>query len=151
MIEVKLQVAADWELMRDVRLRALADEPGAFGSDYAREATFTEQDWRGRFTTSVSFIAMDGDRAVGIVAGLPEDDGWLLVAMWVAPEARGRRVAALLIDAVVAEAARQGASTVSLDVFEHNAAARRAYERYGFVAVGESKPGMARMRLPVAK
>ena len=33
----------DWRAMRDIRLDALREAPGAFGSSYAREAVFTER------------------------------------------------------------------------------------------------------------
>lgn len=150
MIEVKQLVADEWELMKAIRLRSLGDAPDAFGSDYAREVVFTEQDWRRRFTTSATFLAMDGEAAVGIVGGMPHDDGWRLVAMWVAPEARGKRVAGLLIDAVVADAARQGASAVSLEVFKANSSALRAYERYGFVSIRDGSPDRFEMVFGVA-
>jgi ribosomal protein S18 acetylase RimI-like enzyme len=151
MTEVRRLIAEEWELMRDIRLRALADTPAHFGSSLAREVAFTEQDWRGRFATGVSFIAFDGDKPVGLVGGMPGPAEWRLVSMWVAPQARGRRVAGLLIDAVVAEAVRQGASTVVLDVLPGNSAAYRAYERHGFVVDEErSEPDATLMCLSVA-
>jgi ribosomal protein S18 acetylase RimI-like enzyme len=150
MTDVRRLVAEEWELMKDVRLRALADAPENFGSNLAREAAFTEKDWRGRFVTSVSFVAMDGDKPVGLVGGVLYDGGWVLVAMWVAPEARGKRIAGLLIDAVVAHAAGQGAPAVSLEVFEGNSSALRAYERYGFAATENGKPGRVQMLYRVA-
>jgi ribosomal protein S18 acetylase RimI-like enzyme len=151
MIEVKQLVSGEWELMKAIRLRSLGDAPDAFGSDYAREAAFTEQDWRRRFTTSAAFVAMDGEAAVGIVGGMPHDDGRKLVAMWVAPKARGKRVAGLLIDAVVADAAQRGFSAVCLDVFKANSSALRAYERYGFGAVRDVSPDKIEMSCSVAK
>lgn len=60
MVLVRQVTADDWELMRDTRLAALADAPSAFGSSYAREAGFTEEQWRGRFSErSVAFFAHD--------------------------------------------------------------------------------------------
>jgi ribosomal protein S18 acetylase RimI-like enzyme len=58
MIVVREITADDWELMRDVRLAALAESPSAFGSSYAREVAFTEEQWRGRISErSVTFFA----------------------------------------------------------------------------------------------
>ena len=58
MILVREVTADDWELMRDVRLAALSEAPYAFGSTYAREAAFTEGNWRGRIGgPSVTFFA----------------------------------------------------------------------------------------------
>lgn len=60
MVLVRQVTADDWELMRDTRLAALADAPSAFGSSYAREARFTEEQWRDRFSErSVAFFAHD--------------------------------------------------------------------------------------------
>jgi ribosomal protein S18 acetylase RimI-like enzyme len=58
MVSVREVVADDWELLRDVRLAALREAPHAFGSTYAREAPFTEEQWRGRISQrAVTFFA----------------------------------------------------------------------------------------------
>ncbi|MGI5241410.1 GNAT family N-acetyltransferase [Dactylosporangium sp. CA-139066] len=57
-----------------------------------------------------------------------------LISMWVAPVARGRGVAALLIDAVVGWARDHGHDTVELEVARGNTPAMSAYLRCGFIA-----------------
>src|SRR5580692_5995 len=96
MVRVREVTADDWELLRDVRLSALAEAPYAFGSTYAREAAFTEERWRGRIgERSVTFFAHD-DPAVPAPDGLArvyvEDGTADLVSMWVRPSSRGRQV-----------------------------------------------------------
>ncbi|WUV11018.1 GNAT family N-acetyltransferase [Amycolatopsis sp. NBC_01488] len=63
----------------------------------------------------------------------------MVFSMWVAPQARGRGVAARLIDAVREAAEEAGAEAIGLHVFEGNDRARRVYERLGFVLTGESE------------
>ncbi len=50
----------------------------------------------------------------------------------VSPDAQGRGLGRVLLDALVAEAARQGASSVLLEVRADNPSAIRLYERTGF-------------------
>jgi len=134
--------AEDWAAWRDLRLRALAESPGAFGSTYARERLFAPSEWQDRLAdpTSVSVLAEVDGVPAGLAGGYPDLPGLLhVVAMWVDPAARGRRVAAALLDAVEAWAAGRGLR-LHLDVTTTNLAARRVYERYGFVATGERRP-----------
>jgi len=57
--------------------------------------------------------------------------------VWVAPEWRGRGLAAAAMAAVVRDALRRVAPTVSLYVNGHNDRARRVYTRCGFRPAGE--------------
>jgi ribosomal protein S18 acetylase RimI-like enzyme len=154
-VQVRRVLADDWARLRDVRLRALAASPEAFGSTLAREQLYSDEQWRVWQRSAAWFMAFDGERPVGLVGGRHDPVEWLLIAMWVAPEARGQGVGGRLVDAVVAEAVRQGASAVALHVTERNLVARKAYERFGFVATGEwedlpreGDDRRERMRLP---
>jgi len=143
MVMVREVKADEWELVRDVRLAALHEAPYAFGSSYAREALFTEEQWRGRFSSrSVTFLAElpDGAEPVGL-AGVYEDDGMAdLVSMWVRPTARGLGVGAALVTAAADWAKARDHDTLYLWVTESNEAARRLYERCGFTATGDTQP-----------
>ncbi|HEV7710967.1 MAG TPA: GNAT family N-acetyltransferase [Asanoa sp.] len=57
--------------------------------------------------------------------------------VWVAPEWRGKGLAAPALAAVMRDALRRVAPTVSLYVNDYNQPARRAYARCGFRPVGE--------------
>ena len=144
MVTVREITADDWELMRDVRLSALAEAPSAFGSTYAREVAFGEPQWRGRISDrSVTFFS-HVDPAVPAPVGLAgvyvEDGVADLVSMWVSPSARGQRVGEALVEAAARWAAARDFGVLFLWVTESNTAARRLYERCGFTATGESQP-----------
>ncbi len=142
---VRRLTGADWRLLREVRLTALAEAPLAFGSTLAREQAFTDEVWRARCTDGVRFVAQAGASALGMAAGFHEDDTprteQHLVAMWVAPAFRGRGIAALLVRAVADWAsAEAGATVLSLCVAEGNDVAQRLYERLGFTETGRVEP-----------
>jgi ribosomal protein S18 acetylase RimI-like enzyme len=141
MVDIRLAEPDDWTLLRDVRLRALADAPGAFASTLSREQAFDEAEWRGRITRGPWWLALDGGRAVGLVAAFAEDDDERhLVAMWVDPAHRGSAVAAQLVEAARAWAASDGGRTLILWVADGNERARRFYERLGFRGTGVRQP-----------
>ena len=145
-MRTRLLDAQDWSTWRDIRLRALAESPSAFGSTYHRELAFTEDIWRSRLEDpdQVAVLAIDGSAPaglpVGMAAGYPDEPGLLhVVAMWVDPKARGQRVAHLLLTALDEWAATHHRG-LHLDVNITNRAARRSYERFGFVGTGETRP-----------
>ena len=65
-----------------------------------------------------------------------EDDGALLVSMWVHPEHRGAGVGDTLVGAVKTWARDEGKAALWLHVDKADPRARRFYERNGFVATG---------------
>jgi GNAT superfamily N-acetyltransferase len=143
MVLVREITADDWELMRDVRLSALAEAPYAFGSTYAREVAFGEPQWRGRINErSVSYLARARpDEEPAGLAGVYVEDGVAdLVSMWVRPGCRGQGVGEALVEAAASWARGRGFCTLFLWVTESNPAAMRLYERCGFAVTGERQP-----------
>jgi ribosomal protein S18 acetylase RimI-like enzyme len=142
-IEVRRALPDDWQALRDVRLRALADAPSAFASTLAREEAFDERDWRRRLEHGYCFLAWVDGRSVGCVAGFPEEElpgEHHLVGMWVEPARRGTPAAAELVEAVCRQACADGAGAVRLWVADGNDRARRFYERLGFARTGVRQP-----------
>lgn len=152
MVLVREITADEWELMRDVRLAALAEAPAAFGSSYAREAAFGEAQWRRRFhDRAVTFFAYDESDDVtpaGIAGVYIEDSTPDLVSMWVRPGFRGRGVGEALVEATASWAKARSFATLFLWVTESNAPARRLYARCGFTPTGESQPLPSNRSLP---
>lgn len=147
-MEVRRVTPDEWETLRDVRLRALADAPDAFGTTHAEAVARPDDWWRAWAATSAGagtqamVLAWDGGHAIGIAGVFATDDGaWQVISMWVDPAARGRGAGRALLDAVVAWAREQDAvRRIRLSVTDGNDAARRLYERYGFTETGVIEP-----------
>ncbi len=143
-IELRTLSADDWRAWRSVRLAALTDAPGAFGSRLQDWADAPEERWRERLSIpgAIDLLAFDadGNAPVGIATGTPVEDNDSraeLISMWVDPAVRGRGVATVLITAIARWAASNGAATLTLSVMPDNVAARRTYERNGFIVSHE--------------
>ena len=139
----------EWPLYRSLRLRALLDAPGAFGSTLAAEQERVDADWAWRVVLAASsgrdrpLVAEVDGAAAGLAwAKFDMDDPQVvnLFQMWVAPECRGRGVAAALLDEAMAWARSRKAQALQLGVMTGNDAAQRLYERAGFCAVGTPQP-----------
>jgi GNAT superfamily N-acetyltransferase len=139
MVLVRTTTIADWQALREIRLQALRDAPDAFGSTYAREAAFGEDEWHRRATRDGSFLAFLPEVCPAGLGGgyLAAPDTAELVSMFVRPRARGRGVGEAIIDAVADWARTRGAASVHLWVTETNKAARKLYERRGFTVTAE--------------
>jgi ribosomal protein S18 acetylase RimI-like enzyme len=145
-VEIRQARATDWELLRELRLRALADAPDAFASTLDKEVAFPQEVWRQWAEggpTSANFLAHRGGAGIGMAAIFADPSAprrMHLVAMWVDPSHRRRGVARALIDRAVRWADQRQACEVVLWVADHNRAAWTLYERIGFRPTGERQP-----------
>ncbi len=141
-LTVRRARVGDELVLRDLRLRALREEPEAFGSTYEREVARTIADWQGWMSPGVTFVLYDSAGAQGMVAGVMDaaDSAVVhLMAMWVNPEMRGTGGADELVQALMTWACSVDAKRVRLKVIEGNDRARRFYERKGFRPTGEKE------------
>ena len=139
----------EWSSYRDLRLRALAESPDAFGSTLELEGARADAEWERRLMAGANspsdlpLVAWLGDEMIGLAWGwlrATEPEVASLSQVWVAPEHRGRGVARMLLDAVVAWAREAGARYLVLDVTCGDTAARRLYVRAGFDPWGDPEP-----------
>ena len=165
-IDVRTVGPDDWRTWRMLRLAALAEAPYAFGSVLAdwQGTADREERWRSRLALAGAhnLVAhVDGEPA-GMASGVPAesagesaDEGETVevISMWVAPAARGRGVADALLREVEQWARTRGAAVMRLAVALGNDAARRLYERHGYVDTGlrEVMPDGRRREAVLAK
>lgn len=67
----------DWQIFKEIRLKALARDPFVFGSTHEAEAERTDEDWREplRSFRGAIFVIFDGSEAVGITGtGVDRND-----------------------------------------------------------------------------
>ena len=130
----------EWQRVRSVRLRALADTPDAFASTLDHELSMPDEQWMRRLATpdAATFIAVLDDHDIGIVVGAPFDSAAGLFAMWVAQDARGKGVGDALVGAVVKWAKDYGHERLLLEVGDWNKHALNLYRRNGFKPTGHT-------------
>ena len=148
MIAIEPVTLHNLDAFKEIRLCALEDAPKAFGSTYARESQFTEDEWKYRVSrwsgeAGIGFLACEDGVACGIAGAFLGPDDLTraqLVSMWTAPSHRQRGIGCMLIDEVAAWARLRGATFLDLFVVSSNEPAQRFYERLGFVRTGGTKP-----------
>ncbi len=154
-IELRPLTPDDWSVWRSLRLAALAESPGAFGSrlsDWLGNGD-REERWRIRLSIpgSRNVVATLDGKPAGMASAVPTPPApdvrappkvgdIELISMWVAPGARGHGVADLLIEGLVAWANNLGSPGILLSVRENNAPAIALYRRHGFDPAGERAP-----------
>lgn len=141
-IQIRSLAPSSWITYREVRLAALADSPGAFGTTLEQASRRTEAEWRASLEDRVNFVAFDAGRPVGLVSGIAgaEPGRADLISMWVAPAHRRRKVGERLVREVVAWAREEGYRSLALAVVDGNDGARAFYQHLGFAPTGSTFP-----------
>ncbi|MEH6436363.1 GNAT family N-acetyltransferase [Massilia sp. DD77] len=148
--------AHEWPAYRAIRLRSLGEAPEAFCSTLATEEAYPLETWSERMVRSATagidcpLVAEMDSQPVGLVWAKADGDDPAVVnlfQMWVAPEARGRRVGMALLDEAIGWARSRGARAVRLSVRHGNAGAFALYEKAGFRETGEPDPAERKMSL----
>ncbi|MEY4392715.1 MAG: hypothetical protein RLZZ544_1424 [Actinomycetota bacterium] len=144
MANVRVLTADDWSAYRVTRLDALRTDPDAFGSSFAHEAAFTEEEWRVRVTPPGGAVfGIDGEGGLvatgAVITDWTDPDARVLVAMWTGVPHRGLGLGRMIVEAAIAHARGSGAASIRCSVTEGNGGAARLYASCGFVQTGESE------------
>jgi GNAT superfamily N-acetyltransferase len=134
----------DWPIVRDLRLRALADSPDAYGPTLQQDLEKPETYWRewaaGRPGTFQAFAAFEGDHPVGLVSGMRRADGsGKFGAVWADPSTRGKGIGRALVETICDFLTAAGCTRIELDVTDGNPA-EHLYLALGFTRTGDSHP-----------
>lgn len=101
------------------------------------------------FDPAWTFVVMAGGEDVGAITVDWRDDALFIGNIEVLPEWQGRGIGTAMLEEAISAAERRGLP-VALRVLKINDAARRLYERLGFIVEGETATHH-RMRRPVTR
>jgi GNAT superfamily N-acetyltransferase len=149
-------VPDEWERLRDIRLRSLKENPEAFGARLEIVSAFTESQWRDEFSKLTHLVATTNQvdistMTIEILEGDFDATCWI-GSCWSDPIFRGKGALRAMFEYLDQHADTRGWSKQGLGVWIDNDSAITAYEKLGFVAMGEPqestrKPGKFYQRM----
>jgi ribosomal protein S18 acetylase RimI-like enzyme len=142
---VRLPIAK-WSEYRELRLRALKEDPEAFSSSHANALEQPEQSWKTRLADaergerSWLLFARRANKLVGMIGAFIEGDSTetvTVVSVYVPREERGHGVSRRLMEEMLRVlSAVPKLTKARLDVNVSQLAAIRVYRRFGFRETG---------------
>jgi len=136
----------NWKEYRDLRLRALREDPEAFSSSYAATQEQPDEYWKDRLAEALRgerswlLFAKEGDKLVGMIGAFVEaksSDTATVVSVYVPREERGKGVSAALMEEmlrVLSESAELRKAELVVNVSQSQAI--QLYLRFGFRETG---------------
>ena len=146
-VEIAPLEREQWQLLKQLRIAALADSPDAFGptaEDARSRPDSYWQTWASRLDADLGLalfvLTIEGEPS-GLVSATKDRAGiGHIGAMWVAPAARGGRFGSRLLDRALDFLGQTGCRTIELSVTEGNAGPLSLYRSRGFALTGRSEP-----------
>lgn len=126
-----------WKDLKRIRLEALQETPGFFGSNFEREVAYTDEDWIRKTTSPLSAFwgLYDGGTPVGLTGIIRDqhnlEEAWL-IASYIKPQYRGKGLSTLFYEARIQWARENGCSCVIVSHRADNEASRAANQHFGF-------------------
>jgi ribosomal protein S18 acetylase RimI-like enzyme len=142
--DIRLLTVDEWVELRNIRLAALRESPNAFLSTYQREVVYDADGWRAEFIRGSWYMGMLAGRPVSLLgatreAGVSVNERYLEY-LWVSPEYRRFGIARGMLIRVFEHLRAANVHIAFVWVLDSNEAARRLYERIGFVSTNQRQP-----------
>jgi ribosomal protein S18 acetylase RimI-like enzyme len=142
--EIRLLTPDEWAELRNIRLAALRESPEAFLSTYHREIGYDADRWQAEFIRGNWYIGICEGRPVSFFGvtrgrGMPVHECYLEY-LWVSPEYRRSGIAFGMLTTVLERLRAAAVRTAFVWVIDGNEAAKRLYERIGFVSTSHRQP-----------
>ena len=144
-VDVSLLSKDEWERLRSIRLRALKENPEAFGADFNEVQSRSKEDWLKDYIKEDYLVASINGTDVGMlyIEVLNGDHGatcWI-GGCWTDSAYRGKGVMRALFNYIDEHAVEKKWTRQGLGVWVDNSTAIKAYETLGFTFAGEKMPG----------
>lgn len=143
-IEIISLKPEDWKQYRDLRLRALKEDPQAFGSTYEDSVKYSDEYWQQRLEDTLNkntqwlvFARLNGV-LVGMVGAFAEKepDNAHVIAVYVTPDARGKGISKMLMKELLARIkTNENIKKITVDVNPEQGAAYNLYKNSGFQVI----------------
>ncbi len=139
----------EWREYRGLRLRALADSPGAFATTFAEAQAREDADWSRQVASGaespseIALVAEVDSELVGLAWSRIDTSDCgraYLYQMWVGPDFRRLGVGRKLLGAVIGWVASVNARFIVLSVTCGDTSATRLYASAGFEPFGVPEP-----------
>ena len=126
-----------WKAYKAIRLEALQTNPEMFGSNFAKESQYSEQEWRAPLQSDqrAMFALYDGEEIIGvtgIVLKKEDDSKAVLIASFIKPEYRGQGLSKLFYQARIDWAREKGCESVIVAHRDGNEKSKAANQSFGF-------------------
>ncbi|MFD2555535.1 GNAT family N-acetyltransferase [Sphingobacterium tabacisoli] len=134
---LKRMLPSDWEDYKAIRLEALYTDPDKFGSNYQKEAAYSDSDWYSLLENKNR--AIFGLYCQGILVGLTgvalyngDYSKALLFSSFMKEEHRGKGLSKLFYEERIAWAKQNGCTAILVSHRAGNEISKAANQRFGF-------------------
>jgi ribosomal protein S18 acetylase RimI-like enzyme len=147
-VEIVNLQPSQWEQYKNLRLKALKEEPQAFGSSYEENVNEPGEKWERRLEKALRgegqwlVFAKRGDELIGMAGAFAKEEKGIVQvsAMYVVREVRGQGISTKLMEELISQIEKnKSIKKLVLEVNPIQESALKLYESCGFKTTGTEK------------